>query len=171
MKAGLGKTVNLRDIILNVQDLPDLEDELEAFGRRLYSDLFFAGERPGIHLLHDGEKVRFDRRRFTHAFSKADNWKTTKEKTGLDKRRYLRANWILPMIQGQVSGSECWLITEFAKRKRIYVCFKQGYVVWLESNNKGKWSFSSAYTASAEQIRGYIRGGEKIASFGKKKSP
>ena len=166
MKQGVGELMNLRSVILKIDDLPNLEDELEAFGRAHYADVFFSGETPGVHLLHNAELVKFDRRRFTHAFSYAGNWEVTKEKTGLDKRRIMRINWILPMIQGQVSGSECWEKLEDFKRKRIYINFKLGYVVWVESTNKGKWVFSTAYTASASDIRKYIAGANRIWSFG-----
>ena len=71
------------------------------------------------------------------------------------------------MIQGRVSGTECWFITEPDKKKRLYLGFNLGYVVWLESTNKGMWDFSTAYTAPRPQIRRYIKGAncERIANF------
>lgn len=156
-------TLNLDDLLIDISVIP--LEELEIYARKLYADLFLTGEPVGTHLLHDENQVNFKRGRFKHAFSKADNWQVSKEKTGLDARRIARIQWILPVIQGKVSGSECWLISEDFKKKRLYVCYKEGYIVWLESTNKGRWDFSTAYTINPREVRKYIKNAERIGVF------
>lgn len=166
MKRQIVKILDLRNLLIELDDIPEIESALEQFGRAYYSDLFLANARYGFHSLHDGDQVRFAAGRFKHAFSKADNWQSSTKKTSFDKRRIARVKWILPVIQGYVSGIECWLVTENGEEKRLYVNFGQGYVVWLESTGDGEWEFSTAYTADQRRIREYVRGGRKIWKFG-----
>lgn len=166
MKQGIGKIVDLHILLLNSAELPNDESDLETFGREQYSNLFLTNAICGFHLLHDGEQARFARGRFKHAFSKADEWQSSDKKTSLDKRRIARIEWILPIIKGQVSGTECWLVKEDGVEKRIYVSFGQGYVIWFESSGNEKWEFSTAYTANAARLREYTVGGKKIWKFG-----
>lgn len=167
MKQQIGKIIDLRNLLIELDDIPETESDIEQFGRGHYSDIFLANARCGFHSLHDGEQVRFAAGRFKHAFSKADDWQSSTRKTSFDKRRIARVKWILPIIQGRVSGIECWLVTDNGKEKRLYVNFGQGYVVWLESrDDDGAWEFSTAYTVDQSRIREYIRGSRKIWKSG-----
>lgn len=166
MKQAIREIVNLKSLVLDTEKLPESESDLETFGRSQYSDLFLTNARSGYHLLHDGEQVRFSRGRFKHAFSKADDWQSSSRKTSLDRRRIIRIKWILPIIQGNAPGVECWLVKDGGQEKRAYICFGLGYIVWLEKSDEGQWEFSTAYTANPTRLREYIAGGKKIWKYG-----
>jgi hypothetical protein len=163
MKNSPHKALGLPDLVTFTASQGD--DAIERIGRNLYAENLLTSTHSGVFQMHDGEQVKFQKTRFDHAFFMAGNWQTSKEKTGIDVRRVARLRWILPIIQGEILSTECWLVTENGGENRLYLSFGLGYVIWVESSNKGWW-FSSAYTASGTQIRGYVKGAKLIWKYG-----
>jgi hypothetical protein len=157
-KLTTGKTrkANLDMLLLDWSALTD--SEVEVKGKERFVELFLQNARYGYANAHDGEQVRFNRGRFSHAFYLAGNWRSSKKKTGIDVRRVERIKWVLPVIQGRVTKAECWLVPEDGIVKRLYIVWEKGYIVWIEPSTSGWW-FSTAYSASSKEIRGYIRDG------------
>ena len=167
MTQGEGKIIDLRNLLLDFEGLSD--EEVEMLGRKFYSDDFLTIAKRGIHKLHDGEDVAFFVERFDHAFFKPIDWKTSKVKALIERGRVARIKWILPLIQGKVPNSECWLKQKTDGEQRIYICFGLRYLVWLESREVGGWRFSSAYNATLDQIRNdYLKGAKRIWLYNKK---
>ena len=140
MKQASGKILDLESLLL---DLTGMSDEaVKEVGLKYYLDLFLQNSRFGLHSLHDGEQVYFSRGSFKHAFYKAENWQITKRKNRVDLRRVERIRWILPILQGKIPNTECWLVKEDGKVKKLYLSWVEGYVIWLENESKNKWNFS-----------------------------
>ncbi len=162
MEQAIIKAVNLTHLLETLIGLDDIE--IEEHGGRLYKQLFLITDVSGTKIAHDGQEITFSKDRFRHAFY------LSPKKNEIDKRRVARIKWILPLTQGRVLNSECWLVNDDGIQKRLYICYGLNYVVWLEpQENKEKWVFSSAYVATREQIREYTSRGKRIAEFHKKK--
>lgn len=163
MKQEIAQGQNLLRLEISLFELDDIQ--IEDLGEKLYKDLFLDTEFSGVQYTHDNQPVSFSKDRFRHAFYLSPN------KNEIDKRRVARIKWILPLIEGKVLNSECWLINDGGIKKRLYVCFGLNYLVWLEpQGNKDRWIFSTAYVAERKQIRGYTSRGTRISEFfGKKK--
>ncbi len=165
MEQGTGKITDIRDLLLDLQGKSD--EEIESVGRQNYSDLFLTIAKRGIHKLHDGQDIAFFLERFDHAFFKSIKWQDSEKKEIIERGRVERVKWILPMIQGEVPNSECWL--KNSGEQRFYVCFGLRYIVWVESRDVGGWRFSSAYNAEPFQLRGYTKNAKRIWQYNKKR--
>ena len=159
--------LDINSLILNLYDLDD--SDIERLGYESYCDLFLDSEIRGIRKTHDDEDVYFWEERFSHAFFTPANWQYTTEKQVIDKARVARIKWILPLIGGLMTNSECWLVKNRNRpNQRLYVRFSQNYVIWLEPRDAGGWKFSTAYPSEGWRIRNYLKGAERIWRFGQK---
>ena len=120
----------------------------------------------GVWRLHDGESVVFFRDRFEHAFRTSSNrmrHPDIKDVVAVDRIELI--DWILPILRGQVPEVECWRIprkgTKPYPSNRLYVLWGSAYVIWLEPLRRGGYKFSSAYKASLEDIRRYVKQGNR----------
>lgn len=148
-------------------------EEIEEIGRRHYFTEILTQGRLGIHSSHDGEQVFFWENRFEHAFFESDgraNWGISKARAS--GARISRMPWIVPILSGQVPGSECWQIHQRGRGfppSRLYVHWPKNYLIWLEPRAEGGFKFSTAYLTAANQIRErYCRKGAKIWPYGQK---
>jgi hypothetical protein len=157
MKQGMGKITDVRTLLLDLDDLSD--SEVAELGRKEYSDLFLTMAKRGIHDLHDGEKVVFFAERYDHAFF------ISPTKVNIERGRVARIRWILPLMQGKVPNSQCWLKPKLRGDQRFYVCNGLRYIVWLEPRTVGGWRFSSAYNAEQDEIEYYKKGATLLCCF------
>ena len=162
MKQKTIQGLNLLGLELSLFELDDIQ--IEDLGEKSYKELFLDTNFSGVRYTHDNQKVTFSKDRFRHAFY------LSPKKNEIDKRRVIRIKWILPLIQGKVLNSECWLVNDKSIEKRMYVCYGLNYVVWLEPHgNDQEWSFSTAYVAERKFLRDYASRGKRIAEFWSKK--
>lgn len=150
---------NIRDHIVVCRDLP--ENECAALARKTFSDTFLDTARSGEHTAHDGAIVTIYADRYKHCFL------DKKTRQTIDRERLERLRWILPMIGGQVPGSQCWEKEETDCKRRFYFSFSLGYIVWLRTKDisESGWNLRTAYTASNEVLRRYTIGSKKLAQF------
>jgi hypothetical protein len=146
----------ISDLTPLLLDLTGLDDTaIEALGIKTYNDLYLQTAQRGIHKAHDGESVYFYKNVGTgHALHKT----ISQNKDTICPLRVERVKWIKEFICGNVADSECWLVPD--KRgfdKRLYASFRHGYVIWLSPRDDGGWNFKSAYPASTETIRRYVK--------------
>lgn len=149
----LPDSVNLQDLLLSFPGLTD--QEIYDEGEDLYHDAFISHEgRSGALTCHDGEKVVFFADRYRHAFRTSfDRARMEFSKAKIAVDRIERLDWIQPMIEGRVPGSECWdvplRVPEEGNRpfpgKRLYLSWEHQYLVWLEPLKNGGLKFSTAY--------------------------
>lgn len=162
--------MNLDALLLNLDGLT--EAQIENIGRNEYKQLFIHGDRFGVHRLHDGSEAIFWLDRFDHAFWTSPNRsRNPYSKTRLAVERIERIRWIAAVMSGSVPQSECWHVPGDGGRRRppnrLYVAWPKNYVVWFEPRDERGWKFSSAYAASAPEIRRYCYGGGKVWTWGR----
>lgn len=165
-------SVNLSALLLDFSGLDDATAEAE--GERLYHDAFITHSgRTGEILTHDGVTVRFFADRYHHAFhSSHDRARHTYAKDKVARDRLERLTWIRPVLEGKVAGIECWevplKVPEEGFRcfpgKRLYVCWEQGYLIWLEPLRGGGFKFSTAYPAPPAEIARYTSRARKVSA-------
>jgi hypothetical protein len=154
--------VSLDQLFTHTDRLSD--KQIEALGRQLYQDHCVIPARAGLVTTHDGLAVTMYSKNedFVHAFYKA----ATKDRRGwakdeIDPRRVARARWIVPVVGGQVAGTQCWRIvnhdayTKPAPEKRLYVVRDETYVIWLLPRKDGGWRFKTAYVTGHGDINRY----------------
>ena len=149
----LPDSVNLHDLLRSFPGMTD--QEIYDEGEDLYHDAFISREgRSGEILSHDLQPVRFFADRYQHAFRTSfDRARMEFSKAKIAVDRIERLDWIKPMIQGRVPGTECWevplRVPEEGRRpfpgKRMYLSWEHQYVIWLEPLKNGGFKFSSAY--------------------------
>jgi hypothetical protein len=122
---------------------------------------------------HDDEDVFFRGDRFKHAFF--TSWNRVghpKDKSCLDADRITRIRWIEHVIAGRVESTACYKAQGPGQAKpftnRLYVVSSELYVVWLEPRKERGWRFSSAYQASAQDIRRYCKNAKRIWKYQEK---
>ena len=156
----------LAEILVDLSAVPDAE--LADTGKQLYAENYLNKGRVGEYLCHDQAIVLFHEERFGHAFyDKFDRWCYRKRTDVPSRERIERIRWIGEIIKGNVIGSECWEVLGpdgREPRNRLYIVWKELYVVWLEPRTAGGWRFSSAYVKQGGDIRKYCRKGNKIWS-------
>jgi hypothetical protein len=140
--------------------------QAEQKGRDLYRSLYLDGEAPiGIRALHDTHPVIFHLKGqfgFDHGFfTSSDLIGHPLRKDVLAVDRLERMPWIGPMIRGEVQGVEYrkenfWRAGKLLY-KRLYVLPQEGYVVWVEPQARGDWTFATAYTPTASVLAEYRR--------------
>jgi len=148
--------MDLDDLVIDFLAID--KDEREAHSYEIYIQNCCGGGNSKSFELHDGESVTFFANQFNHAFfATKQNGPVLTSKMGLDIPRIERINWILPIIKGEISGTECWHIPReyTGELKRLYVVRSKLYVIWLEPRKRGGFKFSSAYKARNEQISVY----------------
>jgi hypothetical protein len=152
--------MSLEDLLF---DISDLSDE-EAFdeGRRIYEDEYAGAD---IHL-YNGDKVIFHKDRYDHAFmTSRDRARNPYSKKIIALDRIEKIRWIKEVLAGNVEGSQCWCVWpkegNRRERDRLMIVWDHRYVIWLNPRKDGGWRFSSAYQASAQDIRRYTQGGTK----------
>jgi hypothetical protein len=107
------------DLLLDLSAIDPAE--MAHFAKQTYSELYLQNRGYGVHSTHDGHPVRMDGARFHHAFYNTPDHHASVQKTILDLRRVERMKWILPLMSGQMLGSECWEDTSNAPyTKRLY---------------------------------------------------
>ena len=156
----MNPTLSPEALLLDLTEIP--EEKLEVFARQKFRELCIDSNGRGMHQCHDGEAVVIWESRFEHAFFKPENWKDTSQKQVLDRSRIQRTAWIVPLIGGEFQNSECWLINERGRLKRMYTIRGTGYVVWLEFKYEGLWTFSTGYVANTGYIYKQTRGQKRI---------
>jgi hypothetical protein len=150
------------------------EEEAVQETRREYERLYLDKGRPpkrlGIRNTHDSREVIFFEDRFKHAFFKSSHpisRSHLKDVFAWDRAE--RVRWIGPLIAGTLSDSECWLVPPKGNRRyhtrrlpnRLYILWRERYVVWLEPLRSGAWKFSSAYPAGGD-VRRYCQAGSTL---------
>jgi hypothetical protein len=165
-----GNPVNLNDLLLDFSGLTD--EEAMVQGEDLYFREFISrNNRSGSIIAHDGEVVIFYGDRYHHAFHTShDRARNPYSKAKVARDRIERLNWIRPIVEGKVANTECWDVPLDSPRpfpgKRLYICWEEGYIIWLEPRTAGGFRFSSAYGGlSGGEISRYTRCSRKIWSF------
>lgn len=146
-------------------DLPDCsEEETAREGERLYEQEFFSnGGSRGEIPLHDGQTAFIFRDRFEHAFrTSPDRIRHPYSKSKVAVERIERIKWIKPVLAGKIKGTQCWLVPDRRRKKRLYVVVQEQYIIWLEERNDGQWKFSTAYCAGKQDIQRYTNGSVKV---------
>jgi len=158
MQIAVQKLNDLRDLLISCTGMD--EAELRAVAKRTFDDAFLDSALRGSKETHDGQEVVFYPDRFEHTYCmKADRSKINVE-------RYQRIHWVLPMINGRVPNSQCWLQKEIDCEKRIYVCNRLGYIVFLRSRDTcDGWTFRTAFNADGGYLRKCVKGGQLLAKF------
>ncbi len=157
--------MDLQALLLDFSSVAD--ENLAAEGAAAYATHYLNKGKFGIHVCHDGDEVVFHGDRFNHGFyDKPDRWSLTKSTDLPDESRLERMRWIGPLLRGEVEGSECWHVPSPAGRRRppnrLYIIWREAYVLWLEPRQAGGWKFSSAYVKRRGKIRDYCYGGSRI---------
>ncbi|QBG47608.1 hypothetical protein EGM51_09460 [Verrucomicrobia bacterium S94] len=152
-------------------DTNGISDEgLEELGREMYREIFLNKGKVGELTLHNGDPVVFHEDRYDHAFRCSPNRaRNPHSKKAVARDRIERMRWIKAILEGDIDDVECWIVPQQTK-DRLYVVWKERYVIWLWSRKEGGWRFSSAYCAGRKDIRGYTRRGVKI-KMNEKKMP
>jgi hypothetical protein len=154
----------LEGLLINCTGLSD--DEVEALGRRCWSDGYTDDGRVYVAHAHDGEDVYFFPDRFEHAFFTSSNpARHPDAKDMLDRVRIERMRWIGIVIAGQVCGSFCIDAPPAGSqriRKRIYMVPEERYIVWLNQRKLGGYIFSTAYVATDRHFHTVQRGGKIV---------
>lgn len=163
--------MDLKNLFVDVEGL-DLR-AMEEKGRFLYKEIYLQFGVYGIVKAHDGEDVFFWGKRFEHAFFTSRNRaRHPDDKSNFAVDRMTRIRWIGPIIAGQVEGVACYKAQGPGQTKpftnRLYVVSSELYVVWLEPRKEGGWRFSSAYPASAQDIRQYCKNAKRIWKYQEK---
>lgn len=140
------------------------EEEVEAEGFRLYEQEFFPdGGNRGEIRLHDGQTAFIFRDRFEHAFrTSPDRIRHPYSKSKTAHERIERIKWITPILAGKVEGTQCWLVPDRRRKRRLYVVVQEQYIIWLEERKDGGWKFSTAYCAGKQDIQRYTNGSVKL---------
>jgi hypothetical protein len=151
-------TVDLDALLLNLDGL-NLE-ETEDLARSIYTTDYIGGEnyKVGKHYCHDGSEVYFHLDQFDHAFyTSRDRARHQYLKDVLDISRLKRIKWIKHIIEGKVTKTACYRVLDYETKrlKRLYLVQERLYVVWLQPRLNGGWKFSSAYVATAQDVRRY----------------
>src|SRR4029078_12781821 len=110
--------VDLASLMIECSHLP--ERECGELARRLFNDTFLDTARRGVRKTHDGHDVYIFPDRLKHCFYEKET------RTCIDRIRLQRLAWILPMLQGRVSRSECWEADEIDCTRRMYLTFDHG---------------------------------------------
>jgi hypothetical protein len=156
--------VDLESLKVNLEGLS--EEEIAEEGVRLFrQELFPDGSFRSTLKLHDGQSVVFFQDRYEHAFQTSpDRIRHPYSKSKVAVERVERVKWIKPVLQGEITGTQCWLVPDPARRqrKRLYVVVNEQYIIWLEERRDGGWKFSSAYCAGKQDIQRYTQGGIKV---------
>jgi hypothetical protein len=158
--------MDLSSLLLCLDGLTD--SQIEAVAREWYAKLYITTSRGfGVLKSHDGDEVIFWRDRFEHAFfTTSDRIGHPDRKDVVARERIERIRWIRGVVAGNVAESACWEVPSPTGRRRppnrLYIVSSEIYVVWLEPRISGGWKFSSAYTATAQNVRRYCQGGKKI---------
>jgi len=141
-----------------------LDKEVKEEGALVYEQEFFSnGGKRGEILLHDGQVAFIFRDRFEHAFyTSPDRIRHPYSKSKIAHDRVERIKWIKPILEGKVKGTQCWLVPDPRRKKRLYVVMQEQYIIWLEERNDGGWKFSTAYCAENQNIKRYTTKGVKI---------
>ena len=140
--------------------------QAEAKGRELYRTLYLDGEAPfGIREAHDAAKVIFHlsgQYGFDHGFfTSSDLVGHPERKDILDYGRIERMPWIGPVIRGEVQTVEYrkenfWRAGKLLYR-RLYILPQEGYVVWVQPEARGDWTFGTAYIPKPARLAEYRR--------------
>lgn len=155
----------LASLLLDLTGVSDEEAEKVTYQEyvRLYMDRRTHRGMVGERRTHDGQRVTFYEDRFEHAFfSSSEGASRQYAKDKFQRSRASRIRWIGPTIEGDIQGTDCWLIAPLGRYHsdakapaRLYVLWEENYLVWLEPRRSGGWWFSSAY--AAERGKSYIR--------------
>jgi hypothetical protein len=153
--------MTLDELLISLEGLTD--EEADERGRREYSSVYLNRGKFGVMQLFKGDEVVFHGDRYEHAFrTSPDRIRNHYSKTKVARDRIERMRWIKAVIQGEVPGTQCWAVTPASKRPgrdRLYVVLANKFVVWLMQREDGGWKFSTAYTATAQDIKRYTQGG------------
>ena len=146
-------------------DLSGLTDtEIEARGLEEFSRNYLKNGRAGMLNLCKGGIALFHPDRYCHAFRKsADRIGHPESKSAVAVERVERILWIKEVLEGRVTGTQCWRVVSRTPGKgpgRLFVVCRECYVVWLDprSGSSDKWNFSSAYPATRNDIKRYTSG-------------
>lgn len=146
-------------------------DEAFAAGRVLFTQLYvepFLGGMP----LPDGNRVRFHKDRYDHAFKTShDRSRNAYSKGQIALDRIERIRWIGEMLQGRAADVKCAMIPpkpphpDPHRWQRIYYSWENSYLIWLQPVREGEWRFSSAYRAPAADIKRYLTSRRECKKF------
>ena len=152
--------MTLEELLINLDGLSD--DAAEARGQALYEEIYLTEHHAGYIQDAKGETIVFHRDRYQHAFRTASN--RSRNPYGKDKvarDRIERIKWILEVIQGRVSGTECFMVRPESGRlhplDRLILVADPAFIVWLWPMQDGRWKFSSAYPTTVSDIYRYKR--------------
>ena len=156
-----GKSKRAYDLGRLILDLSDLSDaEVEAVGRKYYEESMLDIAFKGIRQTHDGQEVHFWKHRFDHSCF------VSPDKVLIDIGRIARLPWVLPIIAGNIAGTECRSKQNIDRPdNRVYICIPENFVIWLEPRDEGGWRYSTHYPADRTEIRLIQRNSKKIWSF------
>ena len=156
--------MRLEELLINLDGLSD--EEAEDLGRHEYRDLYLNRGKIGVLELYKGGEVVFHENRYEHAFrTSQDHRGNPYSKTVVARDRIEKMRWIRAIIAGEVPKTECWLVPARpgkSGRDRIYVVWENRYVVWFSARDKGGWMFSTAYSATGQDIRRYTSRGSQL---------
>ena len=148
--------------------------QAEQEGLEHYRSLYLDGTAPfGLRQLHDAQPVIFHLQGqfgFDHGFfTSSDLIGHPFRKDILDLGRLERMPWIGPIICGEVRGveyrKEGFWRTGKRLYKRLYVLPQEGYVVWVEPQARGDWTFATAYTPTTANLAEYRRKSLLVREF------
>ncbi|HKQ34472.1 MAG TPA: hypothetical protein VJT11_04115 [Nitrospiraceae bacterium] len=137
---------------------------MKNIARSVYSYTYLDGKKVGKSTCHDGALVLFHEDQFDHAFYTSSNrGRYPNKKDIIDRERIKRMRWIKPVIEGSVTKTICYKVVDYESKRerRLYVVPERMYVVWLEARSDEGWKFSTAYVATAEDLRRYCKGQKK----------
>jgi hypothetical protein len=166
--------MGLPELLIDLEGLSD--EEAEERGWAEYRSLYLNRGGVGVLPLYKGEDVFFfGKDRYDHAFRTSPNRiRSPFSKTHVARDRVERIRWIGAVLRGEVPNTQCWAVAPLSQksgRDRLYVVVANRYIVRLGRRDTGGWKFSTAYTATAQDIKRYTQGGtlmwtvpEKVAN-------
>ncbi|MGV3774106.1 MAG: hypothetical protein ACO1QB_14490 [Verrucomicrobiales bacterium] len=156
-------TERLKELLLDLSGLT--EEEAYQKGEAVFRTVYTLVSTKGSIRDYLGNNVEFHLDRYHHGFrTSPDRAQRAYSKDKIAIERIERIYWIKAILQGEIIGTECWLVRPKEGRihplDRAFVVWNPGYIIWLwPRKDENAWRFSSAYPVPPQELRRYLRGG------------